>query len=260
MERSTRKEYLEKVKVLREQLCIGVQEGMDLLVQTAGDLDKASAIFREKMLNITTEFVKLPAERVLPYLEKYRYDAGKAVDTILDKFRLIDGVPQPEPVYILHKYHSYKREALEKICRLICKKKRLRRDWHAVGHYDFPWFGEEDLRRLNEPSLCIVALTEWLNFEDAEGFEEALLYNLDLTVRQIKLLGLRDRAAALRMAGDIYREYQEAMEPIPDFYKVLNKDRDYQAARRFYLSSKEELINKLYDFIENNLELLELPA
>jgi len=259
MQRGSKKEYIQKVKQLREQLCMGIQEGLDLLDQTGGDVAQASARFKEKMLRVTTDFVRLPEENVLPYLEEYKYDAGRAIDQILDDFRLVDGIPQPLPVYLLHKYRNNRKEAVEQLATLVEKTAQLKRDWKSVGYYEHPWLAEELLLQLNEPSRCVLALTEWLRFEDSEGFENALFYNLDLAVTQMQVLDQSNLAAALRMARDIYNEHEEAHQQGPAFYKALNKDKDYQAARRFFLASRELLTSKLYDFIQANLDQLALP-
>ncbi|WP_162903297.1 hypothetical protein [Taibaiella koreensis] len=258
MERGKKKEYLQKVKRLREQLCMSTQEGLDLLSQTEGDMERAAAVFKERMLHITTNFVKLPSEKVLPYLEEYKYDAGRAIDQMLDDFQLVDGVRQPKPVYILHKYRNNKKEALEQIGRLVETTAHLERDWKSVGLYEHPWLTTEALQSLDGPSQCVLALTEWLTFEDSEGLEQALLYNLDMAAAQIQLLKMPDLAAALRMARDIYREH-EAIHHGPAFYKALNKDKDYQAARRFFQASREMLMDKLYAFVQAHLDQLRLP-
>lgn len=253
-----RKEYLPKVKILKERLCIGLQDGIDLLKQTDGNVEQASAIFKEKILNLTQSVIRLPAEKIKPYLEKYKYDAGRVIDAMLDKYRLIDGIPQPEPVYILHKFRHYKKDAVTRIAGLIIKKEKLSRKWNRTS-YDFPWLKEEDLKSLNASSLGVVALSEWLQYEDSESFEAALFYNLDLITIQIRLLLMPDLAAALRMARDIYKELIDEYQSVSkEFYVALRKNEDFREAQKYFSTSRNLLIDNLYDFIRDNLNNLNL--
>jgi hypothetical protein len=249
---------LQKVKILRNRLCIGFQEGLDLLKQTDGDVERASEIFKEKILSLTEDVIKLPAEKIKPYLERYKYDAGRTIDALLDKYRLVDGVPQSEPVYILHKFRNYKNEAIAKIAALIIKKEKLARKWNG-GSYDYPWLKDEDIKPLDEYSLCVVAISDWLDFEDSEAFDAALFYHLDLVADQLLLLQMPDLAAALRMARDIYKELIEEHKSVSkEFYTALRKDSDFREAQKYFMESKPLLVEKLYNFIQDNLDKLSL--
>jgi hypothetical protein len=253
-----RKDYLPKAKILKERLCIGLQDSIDLLKQTDGNLEEAAEIFKEKILGLTQNVIKLPAEKIKPYLEKYKYDAGRTIDAMLDDFRLVDGVPQTEPVYILHKFRSYKKDAITRIAGLIIKKERAARKWDKRS-YEFPWLKEEELKTLDPYSLCVVALSEWLQYEDLESFEAALFYNLDLVADQIRLLLMPDLAAALRMARDIYKELIEQHQTVSnEFYKALRKDEDFREAQKYYVDSQTLLLDTLYTYIQDNLGKLHL--
>lgn len=244
---------LNAVKELRTRIPVGLSEAIRLMEATEGHIDQAFLLLKEKYLNIVMEKTGLAEDLVLPCLLRYHYDTEKTTDHLNEAFRLIDGIPRTETVYILERWHNYREHGLQKIAVIAEKEAGLKRD-------DDYWLPASELNKPGALYKCVIVLCEWLEYKDSEDLDHALHFHPELVTEQVQLLGLNNLAASLSFAGSIQREARlqaekTHQEPIPRYHltlDLLSADDDYQAAKQYIISQNDVLVDTLFQYVKDH--------
>jgi hypothetical protein len=219
--------YKDKLEILQQRLPIGDKHGLSLLKKTEGNLEKAEKQFLEEMIALATSKTGMTIKSI----DEERYTLTEL---------------------IIKKYKNKKEEALDKIIFEVEKKYLLKRDL---------WINFEHLKNLPPEIYCFITTMEWLNYESWEGYQIALLYNLELVTEQIgNKLALFDLANSLTQAEQIltivYAKY-EVSKKHDDYLRATNtlsKDKDFQKTENEFKAQKPILIEQLYKFVQENIK------
>jgi hypothetical protein len=245
-----KKDYLDQVKMLRYEIPVGLSEGLALLHQWNGDTVRVKDILRERYLKEVTDRTGIPAEEAIRYLAHFKYDVERSVLNIIEDYRIVDGQRRGEVEYYLLRWRNYKKEAIGKITGVVIRQEQ-------ITDYDGFRLKEQALVRLNTYHQCVVVLYEWLHCQDMEDTSAAIYCNTELTATQMRMLGLKETAAALLLARDIsqeaYATFDQHNEKYKLAYEALYIDEDYNHAIRFLDDCHALIVQRLYDFIESNL-------
>jgi hypothetical protein len=237
--------YKDKLEILQQRLPIGDKHGLSLLKKTEGNLEKAEKQFLEEIIALATSKTGVETKVALRHLSKCNFDIGMTIKSIdEERYTLTE--------LIIKKYKNKKEEALDKIIFEVEKKYLLKRDL---------WINFEHLKNLPPEIYCFITTMEWLNYESWEGYQIALLYNLELVTEQIgNKLALFDLANSLTQAEQIltivYAKY-EVSKKHDDYLRATNtlsKDKDFQKTENEFKAQKPILIEQLYKFVQENIK------
>lgn len=255
-------EALAQVKILRQQIPVGYTEGMELLRSCAGDIEQAAALLQQRYLARVSAATKLEDAIILPLLIRKQYDVAQTIIQLEQEYRLIDGVAQQETVYTLHRWQADREYAVHAIAgRLLQDIPINRQDNTRHDLHHFSWYVEAELRGLNPVHRCVIALTDWLDYEYWEGLTYAIRYYPDLMAAELRTLQLPELAAALQTAWQICEETREQYPGWDDDFKsYLAYSNAYQQNPVYrqaedYISANQQLITEhLFDFIQNHTD------
>ncbi|MDF7819814.1 hypothetical protein P1X15_19490 [Runella sp. MFBS21] len=237
--------YKHKLEILRQRIPIGLRHGLTLLEEVEGDLEKAEKHFVEEMVVLTISKTGVTSDAAIRYLTKSNFDIGLTIKRIdEERYTLTE--------LIIRKYKDKKEEALDKVYLTIEEKYNLERDF---------WLNFGYLKNLPSEIYCFVAIMEWLNFEEREGYQNALSFNLDIVVQQIdKKLDLSELMHSLKKAENIlvlvYEEY-DAKKSYKNYSRAthdLRNNKGFQEVENGFKEQKQILINRLYEFVQNNVD------
>lgn len=249
---------IDQLRALRQQIAVGYIEGLETLRSCQGDIEKAVAFLQEKYTAAVAAKTLLSAEIILPVLRKYQYDPQLTINSLEQRYRLINGIPRTETIFTLHHRRSDKTYAVKHIASEVERLHQMQRSHFSASHYT-GWYTGAELGRLDTYHSCVVALTEWLDYRDDEGFDIAVGYHTALIAVQLEKIGLGPMAHALLFAGNIAAE-TKAKYPSPtvDDYiagqNALHADEDYQHARAYFEARLDLVVRKLFDFIEQHAD------
>lgn len=238
-------EYLKEINILRSRVPIGIKHALTLLIKTHGDIEQAEMMFEAEMLNHLITKANVDEVTAYRHLKKSNYDISAALDNI-DEERCTT-------VELIFRRYKNKEEALSRIISVVT---------HEYGvEYEFRyeyWADFKSYKKLPKELYCLYVIIEWLDYEDYEGYDTALSFDLEIVTDEIeKTLGLTDLAESLRKAAEIkdkyLTKYYNAQMTIDKYIKAVskrNKDKEFQICMKLFESQRQLLIDKLYDYIK----------
>jgi hypothetical protein len=230
----------EKLKALRAHLPIGIKQGLELLVKTDGNLDEAETLFKNELVKTISNQENISEETARAHLEKNNFDLDKTIVSIEnEKFTLTE---------LIVKRYKNKETVLFKVL-------------SALNEISQPtsknWIKAEEIGNLNSNRYAFAVILLWMDYEDFEGFDYALDYHLDKTIKEIKnKLALDEFANILQIAKERKEIFEANCKTFDDRIKAANKlheDKVFLDCRDYYEKHKETLINRLYDFLVENV-------
>lgn len=237
-------EYKEQLDTLRQQMPIGIRQGLDLLRKTGGDIVAARSLFEEEITAIIISKTSVSREVAQKHLKAANYDIPKTLVSIEEeRFSL--------PERILRNTKD-KEAALSLLAQNLEDAKGIKRDH---------WLALDQLQHLSPVQQCLLVVMDWLDYEDYEGFDAAIYFYLDLVITQIEAqLLLPELADTLRHAGirrDEIKAGHRAKNAVnKSFFLVnkLSKDRKLLSYEDAFKASKSAIVDKLYDLVTNNIK------
>lgn len=253
----TQAAYRQEARQLSHQLTIGYRRALELLEATGGDAAQATVLFRTQALDMVARKTGLSHDQVLPYLEKCSYAAAAAIECIEDELWLLRGKSRPEVAYRLHKHRLHKAYAIDRVGRIVARRytldRRYPRHYEDRSHH----LCEAELASITEPTHRLaLCMADWLAYEDSEKFSNACLHNTATVAGQLRLLGMRELAAALCLAADIRSEYGQQhytdyTDPgQPAITRYLYRDcEEFVLAEQYYQEQRQQMIDTLYEYL-----------
>jgi hypothetical protein len=212
---------------------------------------------RNKYINEVISETNLPMDIIMTALLRYKYDVKQTIISLEDEYCIIKGERKTSTAYKLYRYKDDKTLVVNSVSKLILHKYKLKRP-SAIAINSPYYLKEEELLKLNEYHICVVALNEWQDCFEDENFDCCLRYNINLTIQQLIKIQLPTLAAALKLARDINNEINAKYDftIIGNYQKCYDekqKDDYYKEAENFFYDNKHLINEKLYDFIKNNV-------
>ncbi|WP_142684369.1 hypothetical protein [Chitinophaga polysaccharea] len=228
--------YKEQLHLLRQQIPIGIRQGIQLLNQTNGDVDEARLIFEAAVIETIIQKMAVSADTARKYLAIHHYDIPQTIASInTERFTLSER--------ILQRSKNNKEDALTLIVQSVESSSGIQREF---------WLPLEELAYLPPPVYCLLVMYEFLNYEDWEGFASAIYFYSGIVTIQLETLpGLEFVANHLREAkrrsDEIYQQCKgwQASE-------ISNKvadDAEFGRHQAVFNAAKTMIINGLYSLV-----------
>lgn len=211
-------QFKEELDLLRQQIPVGIRNGLNLLDKTNGDINLARALFEDEFTEIVVGKSSVSREIAQKYLVAANYDIAKTFVSIDDeRFTL--------PERILRKAKGNKERALDLLGQNLEDAKGITRKY---------WLTLDELQGLSTVQYCLLVVKEWLDYEDYEGFDYALYFYLDIAATQIETQLLLPEVAGYLRAGkkrsdEIIEQYKPKRPRKKPFHvsNVINVDVEF---------------------------------
>lgn len=234
--------YKEQLHLLRQQIPIGIRQGIQLLNQTNGDVGKARQLFEAAVIETIIQKTSVSADIARKNLVTHNYDIPQTIASInTGRFTLSER--------ILQKSKDKKEDALTLIMQSIEATSNIQRKF---------WLPLEELAYLPSPVYCLLVLHEFLSYEDWEGFGSAIYFHPGIVTAQLETLpGLEFIANHLREAkrrsDEIYQQYK-GKQPSEISNKVAD-DAAFCRHQAGFETAKPLIIDRLYSLVVENIGL-----
>jgi len=195
-----------------------------------------------KRLQIVISKTNVSKEQALKHLSQNNFDINLTLKSLEEELYSVTE-------RIFRKFKS-KETVLSNVLTAVEMARSIKRNF---------WIDFEKLDVLSEQERYFVIIQEWLNFEAWEGFTTALHFRfLDMVTNSIKkALNWGEMAENLREAykkqKEIYLKYQKQYDSVTIHNEYLTEDIEYQKCYQFFRDHEEVFIEKLYDFVKENI-------
>lgn len=196
-----------------------------------------------KRLQIITNKTNVSKELALKHLKQNNFDINLTLKSLEEELYSVTE-------RIFRKFKN-KETVLSNVLTTIEMARGIKRNF---------WIDFEKLDVLSEQERHFVIIQEWLNFEAWEGFTTALHFRfLDMVTNSIKkALNWGEMAENLKIASykqkEIYLKYQKQYDSVTIHNEYLTEDVEYQKCYQFFRDHEEVFIEKLYDFVKENIQ------
>ena len=245
--------FKEKLMILRQRIPIGLRNGLILIEQVNGDLEKAEQQFKAEMVTLAINKTGVTPEVAISHLTKSNFEITLAIKSIKDELKSIDDARYTVTELILRDHKNNKEDALYKIMCAVEEQFNLKRD---------SWLSFDCLKTLPTEVYSFMVIMEWLNYEDYEGYDYALSFYPDLVTKQIKdQLGLSDLVNTLQQANSLKTLIFSKNEPAKDLQNYINasnelrEHEEFQKCEEDFRRQRPLLLDRLYEFVKNNTAL-----
>lgn len=239
--------------VLRQRIPIGLRDGLILIEQVNGDLEKAEQQFKADMVTLAINKTGVTSEVAISHLIKSSFDITVAIKSIKDELKSIDDARYTITELILRDHKNNKEDALYKIMGAVEEQFNLKRNF---------WLSFDCLKALPPEVYSFMVIMEWLNYEDYEGYDYALSFNLDLVTKHMKdQLGLTDLVNTLQQAYNLKTLIFSKNETARDIQNYINasnelrKHEEFQKCEEDLKRQMPLLLERLYEFVKSNTAL-----
>lgn len=241
--------FKEKLMILRQRIPIGLRDGLILIEQVNGDLEKAEQQFKAEMVTLAIDKTGITPEVAISHLTKSNFDITLAIKSIKDELKRIDDARYTITELILRDCKNKKEDALNRIMTAVEEQYNLKREF---------WLSFESLKVLPPEVYSFMVIMEWLSYEDYERYDYALSFNLDLITKHMKdQLGLTDLVNSLKQANNlktlIFSKYD--FQNYTNATNELREQEEFQMCEADFKRQRPLLLNRLYEFVKNNTAL-----
>lgn len=243
--------FKDKLITLRQRIPIGICDGLILIEKVDGDLEEAEKQFKTEMITLAINKTGVTSEVAISHLIKSSFDIILAIKSIKDELRSIDDARYTVTELILRNHKNKKEDALVKIMFAVEEQFHLKREF---------WLSFDCLKALPTEVYSFMVIMEWLNYEDWEGYDFALSFNLDLVTEHIKdQLALTDMVNMLQHANNLKTLIYSKNKTAKDFQNYINANNElreheeYQKCEEYFKRQRPLLLERLYEFVKNNI-------
>ena len=193
--------HIQALQQLRSWVPVGLRHAQVLLEQCAGDPQQAAERFKAELLQHLVTQSGLPLEQARDCLQHADYDLPRALAAIEEaRFTLTQR--------ILRKHHRDPGHAVSLIAQAVETVHQLHRAY---------WLALEQLDALAPALRCFMTLYEWASYEDWEGFDSAVHFQLAPTIAQFRYLQWLELADALeqpdlRLGREAYQRHKPQLD------------------------------------------------
>ncbi|WP_143305149.1 hypothetical protein [Chitinophaga vietnamensis] len=234
-------EYREELKLLRQQVPVGMKHGLALLHRSGGDVSRARSLFEEEMVRVVMKKAGITADAARSYLAACNYDVVQAFAAI------------EESQFTMTERILRKTEDQEDAIGLVLD--------HLEKHLQLPrdhWLALDTLQHLDPVFYCLLSVRDWLDYTDWEGFDYAVYFFTNIIVEQIgKALNLPETAFAImiarRRSEEIFEQYRnEGLEPSA-ISKLVSKDEEFNQCRNTFKEGRPQVIAQMYGMLRQHI-------
>jgi hypothetical protein len=243
--------FKNKLMILRQRIPIGLRDGLILIEKVNGDLEKAEQQFKAEMVTLAINKTGVTSEVAISHLIKSSFDITLAIKSIKDELKSIDDARYTVTELILRDHKNKKEDTLFKVMSAVEEKFNLKREF---------WLSIDCIKALPSEVYSFMIIMEWVNYEDWEGYDHALSFNLDLVTEHIKnQLALADLANTMQHASNIKTVISSKNETAKDIQNYINASNDlreheeYQKCEEDFKRQRPLLLERLYEFVKNNI-------
>lgn len=196
-------DYKAKALELRRTFPVGLQQALTLLHQTDGDLAATEQLLKQvAMADVVAQTGATP-EQAQQHLHEQHYDVARAVARLEQELF-------PLTERLLRRYRHYPWEAVTHIAYAVRQPLALP---HIQTGHGYPMLQLDALPPLPPAVRCLLIVTEWLHYVDAEVLREAVFYYPELVGAALRdELHLPAAAQILPQTQRIVREADAAAE------------------------------------------------
>ncbi|WP_338761231.1 hypothetical protein WAF17_15080 [Bernardetia sp. ABR2-2B] len=220
--------YKLQLDILRKEFPIGIRQGLLILKEVEGDIQKARKLFQQKSIEVILQKVDINHDMALQNLIENNFSMPETLESINNKrFTLTER--------ILRKNKNNKLKALSRIALAIEDVEKLERNF---------WLSFSELDKLNrlgsisEKVICFMVVNEWLDYVEWESFDSAVYFHLEYVIYQIETY------LSLPVLVSILNNAKENSSNINEISQIEAK----------FELEKPLLISALYNFVESNIE------
>ena len=217
-------EYFAEIEQLKKKFSVGKKYAEKLLTESNGNLQQSENLFKNHLVDLFVQKQEVSIEIAVKFLEESNYDFVVAL-----KFYEEDKYGKTG---LCLRKNKNKEKALYEILNLIVSTQNIQ--------YDYYW-EIESLSHLSDTQRTFVLLMGWINVEDWEG---------DLIIK--KEFANEWRNINVEWFADLFDEIIKREEELSKTNKRIWEDKLYKSFNDVFLKRREELINKLYNFVNEN--------
>lgn len=235
-------EHKEQLERLRQQIPIGIRHGLKLLQQTNGDIHRAQELFEIELIQVIINKTAVSPEIAKEHLLACNYDIACAIDRIDEaRFSLSER--------ILRRYKNNKEEALALIVHQVEATDHIQRKF---------WLPLDEMNHLAPLVYGVLAVHEFLNYEDWEDFSSAIYFYSDIIAAQFEaVLDMPEIAHCLSAAkkrSDAIHEQYKGQDPSL-IANVMNSDAEFSVQADFFRKNRARVVERLYSLVVANMAL-----
>jgi len=233
------KRYKEKLFAFRKRVPIGITQAIKLLEETGADLEKAVELFKKKQLEIVMSKTGVSKDFATRHLLKNNHDIYLTIKSI-DEERYT----YTERVLIRFKQH--KERAMELIAGRLSELNNIKRDY---------WLDFDDICKQTSLVSCVLAVMEWLNYENWEGLNCALYFHLDMVIDRINdQLSFPEMVETLKAAKKVHSEQFEEQQAKFRREGSIGPTPEFLEQSELFDFYRPMLIDKLYELVQKNID------
>lgn len=244
------KDYLEKIKILREKIPVGVTHALRILEKAEGNIDTAQQLIIEEYTVTLIEKTGVSREVAQHHLLTNKFNVEAALNSIE---KVIYSITE-----LILRRGINKRDAIKLMLDAIERKIKAEVDKKQESKV-YEWFNFELLNTLSPDLFTFAAIAEWLLYEDCEGFNYAVSFHTAIITEQIeKALLLPDIADYIRICRDrktyFHQKYEHKRLGFIKANSEMKEDSAYQNAEKAYNDNAELLIETLYNYVKTHIK------
>ncbi|MDJ0365509.1 hypothetical protein QMK33_10115 [Hymenobacter sp. H14-R3] len=221
-----------------------------MLTAVAGNLDQAVQQVQTAYCQQIQDKTGISAAAALEKLLRLHYDLDRVLNEVAREQHTATEL-------VLQRYATRKAEALPHLCREVAHATPIR---YEPGYMGGHWLPLGRLTAtLSPPHYCVVALNEWFEYEDYEGFDYALDFWLAEIATVIEQqLQLPVVAGYLRTARHLQEHFRASSKAknLPQALRMkarIAKDPAFRAAEQGFDQSRPLLLETLYDYVQERV-------
>ena len=231
--------YLVELRALRQRTPINMRHGLVLLQQTNGDVAAAESLFQQELTRLVAHQAQVPEAAARHALELAGYEVPRALQQLEQaRYSLTQR--------ILRRYLA-PADAVRRVADAIEQTHQVPRPY---------WLDLQAAQRLLPPVACVLLVTEWLAYEDWEGLDAAVYFQLEVVLAYCDhLLLLPQVSQALRHVA-VLEQAQAASRGHQRIHRgVFRPGPEVEAASAAFDVLRPCLVQRLYEVIEEHIEL-----
>jgi hypothetical protein len=231
--------YWEELRALRQRTPIGMRHGLALLQQTNGEVAAAEALFQQELTRLVAHQAQVPEAAARHALELAGYEVPQALQQLEQgQYSLTQR--------ILRRYRE-PADAVRRVADAVEQTHQVPRPY---------WLDLAAAQRLLPPVACVLLVSDWLAYEDWEGLDAAVHFQLEVVLAYFDhLLGLPQVSQALRHVAALEQVQAELRDQQLIRMGVFRPGPEIEAASAAFDILRPRIVQRLYELIEQHIEL-----
>lgn len=231
--------YLAELLALCQRTPIGMRHGLALLQQTKGDVAAAEALFQQELMRLVAHKAQVPEAAARHALEQAGYEVPRALQQLEQQHYSLTQ-------RILRRYRD-PADAVRRVADAVEQTHQVPRSY---------WLDLAAAQRLLPPLACVLAVSEWLAYENWESLAAAVYFQLEVVLAYCDhLLGLPQVSHALRHIAALEQAQAALRSQQLTYLGFFSPGPEVEAATAAFDVLRPRLVQRLYELIEEYIEL-----